>query len=120
MLVLPGNAQSGDQPTKRIDATKRIVATLAPHARISVVRVHAREEYGEFLSSDQDGFTLYDVDHKMDVTLKYEEVRKVKRGYAGYNYVSHTHTDRTRNFVVAGVVVAGLLGLIVAVVASSN
>jgi hypothetical protein len=93
---------------------------LAPHARISVVRVHAREEYGEFVSGNQEGFSFCDVDHKIDVTLKYDEVRKIKLGYGGYNDLAHTHTDRTRNLIAAGVVMEGPIGLITAVALSPN
>jgi len=119
-LALPGNAKPGDQPTKRMNAARRIVTALAPHARISVVRIQAPEEYGEFLSSNRDGFTFFDVDRKIDVTLTYEEVRKVKRGYGGYNWLSHTHTDRTKGFIAMGVVAGLLIGLIAVVAASPN
>ena len=83
-------------------------------ARISVVRVHGPEEFGTFLRNDEEEFTFYDVDRKMDVTLRYEAVKKIKDGYGGYNFPNHRHVDRDKNLIVAAVVLGGLVVLIFA------
>ena len=82
--------------SKEVAAVKRKADTLTPDAPISVIPIHAEEEYGNFVSSNAEEFTFYDVDRKAEVTLKYAEVRKIKDGYGGYNSIRGRHTDRTR------------------------
>lgn len=99
-------------------AVKQKADHLSPRAPISVVRLDADEEFGTFLSNDQEGFTFYDIDRRADVTLKYETVKKIKDGYGGYNYAVHRHVDRERNLVIAAVVLGGLAVLLVAAAAA--
>ncbi len=75
-LALPCCAQQVAPLSKKAAAIKRKADNLTPQTPISVVRVHAEEEFGNFLSNNQEGFTFYDVDRKADVTLKYADVRK--------------------------------------------
>jgi hypothetical protein len=105
-------AQQAAPAATKVDALRVRVGRLSQGAPISVVRVHADEEYGKFGAAGQDDFTFYDVDLKKDVTLRYGEVKKVKDGYGGYNTVRHRHTDRTKA-VVIGILVLGVLGAVV-------
>lgn len=57
--------------------------SLSTHAQITVVQAHAPKNYGTFISSDETGFTFYDIDKNSEVTLKYEDVRKIMDGYGG-------------------------------------
>ncbi len=118
VLPLSGIGQQvGPSLSKKAISVKQKVDSLTPNAKISVVRYRAEEEFGTFLSHDGQGFTFHDVDRKMDVTLRYEEVKKIKDGYAGYNYATHRHVDRTRSLIVVGLAVAALgavLGLLAA------
>ena len=54
MLVLTGNAQQTAPVglAKKAAAIKRKADSLTPQAHISVVRIHAEEEYGSFVSND--------------------------------------------------------------------
>jgi len=91
---------------------------LKPGAHISVIRFHAPEEFGNFISSEQDNFSFYDIDQKANVVLHYGEVKKVKDGYGGYNSIRNKHVDPTKRLIA---VVAGLgviVGVIVAVAVS--
>jgi hypothetical protein len=117
ICVLTARAVSAQQPaplSKRAGEVKAKVGTLSPQARISVIPIQGEEEFGTFVSNDQEHFTFYDIDRKAEVSFRYEEVRKVKDGYGGYNSLRGRHTDHTRAIVV-GVVLAGVLvALIVA------
>ena len=73
-----------------------------------------------FLSRDQEGFTFRDIDSKIDVTMKYSEVRKLKNGYGGYNSIKGRHTDRTKAIVVTVAVLGALGALIGAAAAAKN
>lgn len=116
LLALGGaDAQQPASPSKTATKVKAKVETLASQAHISVIPAQGEEEFGAFVSSDADGFTFYDVDRKTDVSFRYEDVRKVKDGYGGYNHLRRRHTDRTKALVAGAVVVGALVALIVAV-----
>ena len=106
--VLLGIGQAVPLSTKA-EAVKRKADTLRPHDHISVIPLRSREEYGEFMSDDANGFTFFDIDLKQDVVLRYEDVKKIKNGYGGYNTVTGRHTDHTRGvfFVVLFAVLIG-------------
>ena len=112
-LTVTSSAQQSAPLTSAEAAIKRKADTLAPGAHISVVRLHAPEEFGDFLSNDEQGVTFHDIDLNSDVTLKYAGIRKIKDGYGGYNSFRGRHTDRTKALVIGAIVVGGLVGLII-------
>ena len=119
-IAVTANAQQTTALPKRAEAVKRKAGSLVPHSPISVIPLQGDEEFGEFLSSGQEGFTFHDIDRKSDVTLKYTEVRKLKNGYGGYNSARRAHTDRTKAIIVAVVVLGGLGVLIGATATARN
>lgn len=120
LVALTSSAQQVAPLSKEAAAVKRKADTLSPHASISVIPIHAEEEYGNFVSGDAEKFTFYDVDRKAEVTLKYADVRKIKDGYGGYNSIRGRHTDRTKTMIVVVAVVVALGGLIGAAAAARN
>ena len=120
LVTLTSSAQQAVPLSKKAAAVKRKADTLTPHAPISVIPIHAAEEYGNFVSGNAEGFTFYDVDLKMEVTLQYADVRKIKDGYGGYNSLRGRHTDRTKAIIVVVAVTVALGALIGAVAAAKN
>lgn len=119
-LALTSSAQQVAFLEKKAAAVKRKADTLSPQAHISVLRIHAAEQHGNFLSSGPEDFTFYDVDRKAEVTLKYADVRKIKDGYDGYNSIQGRHTDRTKATIVVVAVIAALGALIGAAASAKN
>jgi hypothetical protein len=117
-LPITSGAQLASPLSRKAAAIKRKADHLSPRAPISVVRLDADEEFGTFISSDQESFTFYDIDRKADVTLKYETAKKIKDGYGGYNSAVRRHVDRRKSLIVAAVVAGGLVVLIVAAAAA--
>ena len=111
------NAQQSSTLSARAAAIKAIVDKLTTQTKITVTPLNGHEQFGKYLSSDQETFTFYDVDQKLDTTLRYEDVKKIKTGYGGYNYVTKRHTTHTHG-IIAGVIVAGVL--IALIVAAAN
>ncbi len=106
--------------SKNAERASRKAGSLARNAPISVVRIHADEEFGTFVSRDAETFTFYDIDRKAEVTLRYVEVKKIKDGYGGYNHARGRHTDRTHGLIAACVVLGLIGGLLVAVAAAKD
>ena len=119
-VAITASAQPSANLPKRAEMIKRKADSLTSHSPISVIPVHGGEEFGEFLSNDQEGLTFRDIDRKVDVTLKYTEVRKLKNGYGGYNSPRGRHTDRSKAIIITAVVLGGLGALIGAAATAKN
>jgi hypothetical protein len=77
-------------------------------------------KYGSVVSAGEESFRLYDVDRNAEVTLPYDGVKKIKRGYGGYNSIQGRHTSRRTRTIVVLAVAAALGGLIAAVVVAKD
>lgn len=119
VIATAGSAQEGPNPSKGTEAVKSKIASLAPHSQISVIPQIGSEEFGEVLSSNEVEFTLHDVDLNKDVTFKYSDVRKVRKGYGGYNSLRGKHTDRKKGLIIT-VCVLGAIGAVIAAAASAR
>ena len=118
VLCVTADAQQVPVLSKSAQAIKRKADGLTPSSPISVVPVHGEEEFGEFISRDQESLTFHDIDRKIDVTFKYSEIRKLKSGYGGPS-ASGRHTDRKKAIVIA-VIVVGVLGALIAAAAAAR
>ena len=113
LLVLPLSGNIDAQVlSPRAAAIRDKVAQLAPQAKISVIMQHGPEEFGKLQSIGSTSFDFYDVDSKSNITANYDDVKKVKRGYGGYNFVSRRHTDRDRGIIVVAIAMGVLAALI--------
>jgi len=119
-LAVSTTAQQTQSLSKDALNVKQQVFALAVGAHISVVRRGAPEEFGTFVSAEDSAFTFYDVDTKTEVHLKFEEVRKVKNGYGGYNSLRQRHVDRDKSHIIGIAIVGGLLALTFGAVIASK
>jgi len=115
--LAPINAQQSSTLSAQAAAIKATVEKLTAQTKITVTPLNGHERFGKYLSSDQATFTFYDVDQKLDTTLRYEDAKKIKTGYGGHNSVTKRHTNHTHG-IIAGVIVAGVL--IALIVAAAN
>jgi hypothetical protein len=74
-----------------------------------VIPIPGLERSGAFVSSRPESFSFHDADDKTDVTLKYLDVRKIKRGYDS----SSAKYNKRKGGIIAAVLVFGLLGLLI-------
>ena len=114
LVLLSEAALAQAVPSQHGAQVKAQVDKLATGDKLSVIPFHAAEEYGTLISKDPDSFTFYDVDTKATVQLRFENVKKVKAGYGGYNSMRGRHTDRTKSFVAGIFIMGGLIALVLA------
>ena len=112
-------AQQTPNLSKKAQEIKHTIDNLAPHSPIRVIPVQGVDEFGEFLSNDQDGFTFRDIDRNSDVTLRYAEVRKVKSDYK-HNSARGRHSHRRGDIIVIALLLGALGGAIAAAATASN
>jgi len=78
--------------SKRAEKVKTAIGKLRPGDKLSVIPAAGPEEY----------------DTNADVAFRFEDVRKVRDGYGGYNSFAHKHVDRTRSRIAVACVLGGL------------
>jgi hypothetical protein len=104
-------------PPLSVQAAKirAMVKGLGPGEQLSVLMKDGAEYHGSLVASGPESFSLSEADEKRTVEVHYEGVKKVRRGYGGYNSVTGRHVDPVRSRVVfIGVLVA--LVVVVAIV----
>ena len=92
------------------------IKALAPGDKVTIVRKDKPSYHGDLRKVDDRSFSVYEVDEKQIVTVQYEEVRKVRHGYGGYNSISGRHVDPLHSRI-AVIALAGSLVVIVLAVA---
>ena len=99
-LAWTSSAQQVPPLSKRAAAIRQNVERLPPNAEITVVPIHGQKDYGTIVSHDQESFTLYDIDRKANVTLKYADVKGIKDGYRGRKSFTTRHPQLKRGIIV--------------------
>jgi hypothetical protein len=94
---------------------RNAVRSLSPGEKVTILRKGKPSYHGSLVSAGDDSFLLYEVDERQTVTIPYEEVKKVRRGYGGYNSVSGRHVDPLRNRIAALAVLGALVAVVLAV-----
>jgi hypothetical protein len=92
------------------------VRSLSAGAEVTLLMKGKPEYHGDLRDSGERSFSLYEVDEKQTITIQYEDVKKVRLGYGGYNSVAGRHVDPARSRIVVIAVVAGLVVIVALVV----
>ena len=71
--------------------------------------------HGDLREAGDHSFVIYEVDEKRTLTIGYEDVKKVRRGYGGYNSATGRHVDPLRSRIAVIAVVGGLVATVLAV-----
>ena len=71
--------------------------------------------HGDLLDARDDSFSLYEVDERQTLTIAYEDVKKIRRGYGGYNSISGRHVDPLHNRIAVIAVLGGLVVIVLVV-----
>ena len=71
--------------------------------------------HGDLREAGDSSFSLYEVDEKRTLTIGYEDVKKVRRGYGGYNSVIGRHLDPLHSRIAVIAVLGSLVAIVVAV-----
>jgi predicted RNA-binding protein len=78
----------------------------------TVIMSDEREFYGSIKSIEADEFLFYEVDSKQLMTIRYDEVKKVRKGYGDRNYVTGKRVRPSKALIGA---IAGAAAILVPV-----
>jgi len=92
-----------------IEKFKQQVEKIGIGRNITVIRIDEREFYGSVSNIEADGFQIDEVDLKQTVSFKYNELKKVRKGYGGKNYAVGKRVNPRRSFLIGAAIVGGLV-----------
>ncbi len=101
------------------DKLKQQVEKTGIGKKITVIRLDGREFYGSVNSIEADGFQINEVDLKQTVSFKYNELKKVRKGYGGKNYAVGKRVKPGRGLLI-GAAIFGTLFVILGIIVSDK
>jgi hypothetical protein len=108
-LAARGLAQSPAPPSEKIRHT---VQKIGVAGEITVVLKSGDEYYGAVTQIEADSFELAEVDRQQKITVRYDEVKKVSRGYGRKKNIHGQRIPPRTSRIVAIAVLGGLFGLL--------
>ena len=86
---------------------KKQIEEIGIGRKITVIRLDEREFYGSVSNIEADGFQIDEVDLKQTVGFKYNELKKVRKGYGGKNYAVGKRIKPLKNLLVGAALLGG-------------
>lgn len=103
--------QNNPASSTRIQKVKDQVQKLGIAEDVTVILLSGKEYYGAISEIELDSFEIAEVDLKQRITIDYKDVKKVRKGYGGWNHAVGKRVNPRTSLIVGIAVVGGLLGL---------
>ena len=106
-----------DQQAMKI---KDRVGELGLGTDVTVILQQGREYYGFIQDIGLESFVVAEVDLKQPITIDYSEVKKVRKGYGGKNYITGKRVNPKTNRIASVALLGALVLLPIILVANSK
>ena len=118
----PGRKRQPAPPEKQIEKVMHDVFNVGVGQGMTVFLRNGDTLHGTLADIRQDDFQIAEVDRRQNFTVRYDEVKKVRKGFGGINLFTgkRTHPSRGTRLAVFSAVLAGVILLPIIVVASSK
>jgi len=111
-LALGNNAtvfcQSPQNTPSQVQNVKDQVQKIGMAKKATVILLTGKEYYGAISKIEPDEFEIAEVDLKQRMEFDYKDVKKVRKGYGGWNHFAGKRVN-PRHSLIAGIAVVGLL-----------
>ena len=115
----PGNNNSSSQLDAKAQEIKNRIINIGQNNDITIIGKNKREFYGSVLEIKDDSVSINEIDQKVIVEIKYQEINKVRKGY-GLAKNRFGNRIPTRRHLIATAAVLGLLALPIILLANSK
>jgi hypothetical protein len=103
--------QNNPGASPQIQKVKDKVQKLGGGEDVTVILLTGKEYYGAISKIEPDSFEIAEVDLKQRMAFDYKDVKKVRKGYGGWNHFVGKRVNPRTNMIAGFAVVGGLLGL---------
>ena len=107
-------AQPGQAQTPAVDKVKAQARDLPTGGKVTINMLDGAQYCGTVASIDPESVTIHEVDLQKDLTLRYEEIQRVRKDYGRKGFGGRRVYPRTNR--IAGLAILG--GLLIIVIAA--
>jgi hypothetical protein len=100
------------------EKARREVGRIGLQGNITVYMPNGQEYYGSVSRIGADDFSVDEVDQRREVSLRYDAVKKIRRGYGTGRAINGKRIHPRKRLLVMLAVVGGLLTLVFVAVAA--
>jgi hypothetical protein len=105
----PTGSQTSQKSSNQLaEKIKQQITKRGRDKNVTVIMLNKTEYAGSVHSIEPDRFTVYEVDQKQLIDIKYDEVKKVLNGYGGKG-ISGKRVHEKRSLIVGAAILGGLL-----------
>ena len=124
LLVVSAQRVWSQQSTPALDQQamkiKDRVGEIGRGTDVTVILHQGREFYGFIQDIGLESFVVAEVDLKQPITIDYSEVKKVRKGYGGKNYITGKRVNPKTNRIASVALLGALVLLPIILVANSK
>ena len=102
-----------------MEKLKKQIEKIGIGQKITVITLDQREFYGSISSIGAEDFQINEVNSKQSVSFKYNELKKVRKGYGGKNYAVGKRVKPGRGLLY-GAAIFGTLFIILGIALSND
>jgi hypothetical protein len=103
--------QNNPASSPQVQKVKDQVQKFGVTANVTVILPSGKEYYGAISKIESASFEIAEVDLKRTIAFDYKDVKKVRKGYGGWNSVAGKRVNPRTSLIVGIVVVGGLIGM---------
>ena len=108
-----GSTAMSKKDLERIAKVKKDLADIGVGNTITVSRLDNRDVFGRVKSIGADDFEVAESDSKQVQIFKYADIKNVRSGDGQRGYISGRKNNRSRPYVLAGLIGGLIVGLLV-------
>ena len=104
----PAFCQSPQNVPSQVQKVKDQVHKIGVSKKATVIMLTGKEYYGAISKIEPDGFEIAEVDLKQKMAFDYKDVKKVRKGYGGWNHFTGKRVN-PRSSLIAVIAALGVI-----------
>lgn len=104
-------AQTNQNSDQQVETIKRQVEKFGVRKKVTVVTLDNKNLFGRILNIEADYFDLDEINSKQLVRVRFDQVKKVKKGLGNLNAFTGKRVNPPNQFIVGAIVIGAIVGL---------
>lgn len=107
----PCFGQTVQNPAAQTDKIKQQIEKFGIRKKITVIKLDGKELFGSILNIEADHFDLDEVNSRQLARVRFDEVKKIKKGLGNLNAFTGKRVNPPNRIVIGAIFVGAIIGL---------